>query len=364
GRVDDALAHQVAVLAGLRVVTEVVLIFLKDLANYDRTIIAGVDHDLAGRGLQRLADDLDPVLLVLVLGSETLERINRTEQWDAAARQDAFLDRRAGCVHRVIDAILSLLHLGLGRAADADYSNAARELGQPLLQLFAVVVGGGLLDLRLDLGNACLNVGLLACTVDDRRVLLIDHDFLGAAKHVDGDVLELDAEVFTDRLPTGQDGDVLQHGLAAIAEPGRLHRRDLQAAAQLVDDERGKRLAFDVLGHDEQRLAGLYDRFKQRQQLLQGRQFLLVDEDVGVFHLRPHLVGIGDEVGGDIAAVELHALNHVELGLQRLRLFNRDHAFVANLLHGLGEEVTDLAIAVGRDRADLRDLFVRGDLLG
>jgi len=62
GRVDDALGHQVAVLAGLSVVTEVVLIFLKDLANHDRAIIAGVDRDLAGRCLQRLAHDFDAVV--------------------------------------------------------------------------------------------------------------------------------------------------------------------------------------------------------------------------------------------------------------------------------------------------------------
>jgi hypothetical protein len=40
--------------------------------------------------------------------------------------------------------------------ADADHRDAARELGQPLLQLLAVVVGGGFLDLRLDLADVRL----------------------------------------------------------------------------------------------------------------------------------------------------------------------------------------------------------------
>ena len=199
--------------------------------------------------------------------------------------------------------------------------------------------------------------------MDDRGVLLVDHHPLSAAEHIDGDFVELDAQVLADRLAAGQDGDVLQHRLAAIAEARRFHRRDLEATAQLVDDERGKRLALDVLGHDEQRLAGLHHRLEQRQQFLQARQLLFVDEDVGILHLRPHLVGIGDEVGGNVAAVELHAFDHVELGLERLCLFDRDHALVADLLHGLGEEVTDLAIAVGGNRADLGDFFVGGDLL-
>ena len=101
--------------------------------------------------------------------------------------------------------------------------------------------------------------------VDDRGVLLVDADPLGAAEHVERDVLELDAEVFGDHLAAGEDGDVFEHRLAAIAEARRLDGRDLEAAAQLVDDERGQRLAFDVLGDDEQRLAGLHDRFEHRQ---------------------------------------------------------------------------------------------------
>ncbi len=58
-------------------------------------------------------------------------------------------------------------HLDLGRAADADHRDAAGELGQALLQLLTVVVRGGFLDLRLDLRNAGLDVGLLAGAVDD-----------------------------------------------------------------------------------------------------------------------------------------------------------------------------------------------------
>jgi hypothetical protein len=96
---------------------------------------------------------------------------------------------------------------------------------------------------------------------------------LGAAEHVERDVLELDAEVLGDHLAAGQDRDVLEHGLAAIAEARRLDGRDLEAAAQLVDDERGQRLALDVLGDDQQRLARLHDRFEDRQHRLQVDSF-------------------------------------------------------------------------------------------
>src|SRR5215203_3387387 len=86
-------------------------------------------------------------------------------------------------------------------------------------------------------------------------------------------------------------------------------------AAELVDHERGKRLAFHVLGDDEQRLAGLHHGLEQREQLLETRELLLVDQDVGVFELDPHLVGVGDEVRRDVAAVELHALDDLEPSL-------------------------------------------------
>ena len=59
---------------------------------------------------------------------------------DAAAGDDALFDRRAGGRERVLDAVLLLLQLDLGRRADLDDRHAAGQLGQPLLQLLAVVV--------------------------------------------------------------------------------------------------------------------------------------------------------------------------------------------------------------------------------
>ena len=44
--------------------------------------------------------------------------------------------------------------------------------------------------------------------------------------------------------------------------------------------------------------------------------------------------------------------------------FDRDHAFVADLRHRFGDHLADFGVAVGRDRADLGDFFVRLHLLG
>src|SRR6185437_12863257 len=308
--------------------------------------------------------DVDPMALVVVVGLQLGQDQRRTRQGDAAARNDAFLNRRAGRVQRVVDAVLALLHFHFGAATDADDGHAAGQLRQTLLQLLAVVARGGLLDLRADLRATALDVGLLARTLDDRGVFLLDQDLLGLAEIVQLHVLQLDAQVFADHRAAGQDRDVFQHRLPAIAEARRLHRRDLQAAAQLVHHQRGQSLALDVLGDDHQRTAGLHDALQQRQHRLQAGQLLLVDQDVGLIHVGDHLLRIRDEVRGDIAAVELHALDDVELGLDALGFLDRDDALVADLLHGFGDHLADLGFAVGGDRAGLGGFARGGDLLG
>ena len=89
------------------------------------------------------------------------------------------------------------------------------------------------------------------------RVVLVDRDLLGAAEVRQLDAFELDAEVFADERAAGEDGDVAEHRLAAIAEARGLHGTDVQHAAELVDDQGRQRFAFDVFGDDQQRLARL-----------------------------------------------------------------------------------------------------------
>ena len=186
---------------------------------------------------------------------ELLDGLHGAQQRDAAARHDAVLDGRLRGVHGVLDAGLLFLHLGLGGRADLDDGDAADELGEPLLELFAVVVGGGLVDLSPDLLHAARDgfLALLVARVDhDGRVVLVDRDLLGVAEVFQLDVLELDAEVLGDHLAAREDGDVLEHGLAAVAEAGRLDGGDVQRAAELVHDEGREGLALDLFGDDEE----------------------------------------------------------------------------------------------------------------
>src|SRR3546814_9808689 len=93
-----------------------------DVCSSDLARIVG---DLPRWRAQSPPDDVDAGLLVVVGRLETVECLQRAEQSDAAARQDAFLDRGASGVERVIDTILLFLDLDFGRTADANDRDAA-----------------------------------------------------------------------------------------------------------------------------------------------------------------------------------------------------------------------------------------------
>src|SRR5690606_5983223 len=232
------------------------------------------------------------------------------------------------------------------------------------LQLFTVVVGRGFLDLRANLLDAGFDGLAVAGAVDDRGVFLAHFDALGLAQFSQGSLLERHAGLFRDDGTTGEDGDVFQHGLAAVAEARILDGGGLQDATDVVHDQSRQGFAFDVFGNDQQRTAGLGNLFQDRQQVTDVADLLVVDEDEGVFQHRHLLVGVVDEVGRQIAAVELHAFDDVQLVVQRLAVFNGDDAFLANLVHGVGNDLADGEVAVGRDRTDLGDFLAGRARLG
>ena len=95
-------------------------------------------------------------------------------------------------------------------------------------------------------------------------------DAAGAAEVGDLRVLELAAHVLGDEGAAGEDGDVLEDRLAAVAEARGLDGERVDRAAQLVDDERGERLAVDVVGDDDDVLRHLEDALEDGQEVLHG----------------------------------------------------------------------------------------------
>src|SRR5690606_28511310 len=130
---------------------------LEHTVHDDAAVRGRVLRDLPRRRLERAAQALHAGPLVAGAGSLDLGHgIHAAQQRESAARYDAFGDRGLGGSDRVVQRVLLRLHLRLRRRTDADHRDAARELGEPLLELLLVVVAGGFLDLAADLRHAPL----------------------------------------------------------------------------------------------------------------------------------------------------------------------------------------------------------------
>ena len=182
----------------------------------------------------------------------------------------------------------------------------------------------------------------------------------------EGDLVQIDAEVLEDGLGAGQHGDILEHGLAAVAVTGGLHGRDLQYAFELVDHQRREHLALDILGDDQQLPLRLGHLLQQRNQLGDGADFLLVHQDQRLLELADHLVRVGHEMRRKVPAVELHALDELDVRLEALALLDRNHAILADPDEGVGHDLADLAVVVGGNGCDVDDVggFVDAHRLG
>ena len=178
-------------------------------------------------------------------------------------------------------------------------------------------------------------------------VLLVERHLLGRTQHREVGVLDLHALVGRDHRRAGQYGDVFEHLLATVAEARSLAGGDLQRAAQLIDHECRQRLAVDILGDDQQRTAALGYRFQDAHELLHRRDLLVGNQDIGLVQLGLHLFGVGDEIGRNIAAVELHTLDHVHMGVGAFGLLDCDDALLVDLRHRFGDQFADVGVIVG-----------------
>jgi hypothetical protein len=177
-------------------------------------------------------------------------------------------------------------------------------------------------------------------------------------------LLQGEADFLGDDGAAGEDGHVFQHGLAAVAEAGGLDGAGLEDAADVVHHQGGQGLALHVLGDDQQGLAGLGHLFQHGQQVTDVGDLLVEQQDEGILQHRHLLLGVVDEVGGQVAPVELHAFHHVQLVLQAGTVFHGDDAFLAHLVHGAGDDVADGSVGVGGDGTHLGDFLAGGAGLG
>src|SRR5690606_38663015 len=139
--------------------------------------------------------------------------------------------------------------------------------------------------------------------------------------------LQIQTHFFGDHSSTCQNSDVLQHGLAAVTETGRLTGRHFHDTANVVYYQSGQSFAFNIFSDNHQRLARFGHTFEHWQQFADVGDFLVNQQDVGVVLLDTHAVLVIDEVGRQVATVKLHAFHYVQLVLQAGAFLNGDHTF-------------------------------------
>src|SRR5690606_23410535 len=98
---------------------------------------------------------------------------------------------------------------GFGGSTHADDGDTAAQLGETFLQLLAVIVAGGLVDLDADFLDAAFDVRLLALAADDGGVFLVGNNLLSAAEVLNGDGFELASHFFGHNLTTSEDSNIL-----------------------------------------------------------------------------------------------------------------------------------------------------------
>ncbi len=218
------------------------------------------------------------------------------------------------------------------------------------MKLFPVKVGGGSLDLSLDLTDPVLDSLFLACAVNYNGVFLCYLDLLCATQLRNLCVLEFKTQLLGDHLTACEDSDVLKHFLAPVAEAGSLYRNAGKCAAELIYDKCGQSLALDVLSNDNQLLAALNDLLEQGEYLLNGGYLLVCDKKISVVNNSFHFIRIGNHIGSDVAAVKLHTLNNFRICLRSLGFLDSDNAVSCNLFHSLGNELSYVLVGSGDSR--------------
>ena len=231
-------------------------------------------------------------------------------------------------MHRVLDARLLFLHLGLGCRADLDDGDAADELGEPLLQLLAVVVGGRVLDLRCGAASRGPSMAVgRAGALDDGRVVLVDRDLLRLAEILQLDRLELDPEVLGDGPAVRSESATSSSiALRRSPKPGALTAATLIVPRSLLTTSVARASPSMSSAMMSSGRPGWPTSSSTGSRSFIELIFFSWIRMTGILEHDFHALRVGHEIGREVAAVELHALDDLERRVERLRLFDGDDA--------------------------------------
>ena len=95
--------------------------------------------------------------------------------------------------------------------------------------------------------------------------------------------------------------------------------------------------SVDVLCNDEQWTSALRSLLQAWEQILHGRNLLVINQDVRTLQFCFHLFAIGNEVWREVTAIELHSFHGFYIRFRSFCFFHGNHTFVAYDLHRLGD---------------------------
>ena len=174
------------------------------------------------------------------------------DERDATTGDDALFDGGLRVANGVLDAVLALLELDLGRRARLDDGDAAGELGEALLELLAVVVAVGVLDLATDLRRRdprSASASPAPSMIVVSSLVMMTLRARPSRSRVAFSSLRPTSSVMT--WPPVRIAMSCSCALRRSPKPGALTATDLKMPRILLTHESRKRLAVDVLGDDE-----------------------------------------------------------------------------------------------------------------
>src|SRR5579883_2823307 len=305
---------------------------------------ARVLGEQTSRFLERFSQDRHAD--ALITGQDQLRQGSRgVEDSNAPAREYSLLDRRARRRERILDPKLLLLQLDLRAGADLNHADTVAQPRQSFLEPFAIIVGERLGEQAPQITDARLNRSFSRGITEDRGPILVAHDPSGPSQVLHGDILKLDPRLLTDDRRAGHRRDVLELHLPAIPVPWRLRRQDVQATAQLGQNERGEGISFDIIGNDKEVLLVSRDHPLQDWDDLPDSLDNPSDDQNPCILNDSLLAGlVSDEEGGHPAMVNLEAFLELGRDAGSGRLLDRHHAVAPDFIENISQHLPDLGV--------------------
>mmetsp|Transcript_5791 Transcript_5791/g.9138 ORF Transcript_5791/g.9138 Transcript_5791/m.9138 type:complete len:201 (-) Transcript_5791:562-1164(-) len=191
-----------------------------------------------------------------------------------------------------------------------------------------------------------LNCRRFTSTAQDDSVVFVNFGLLASSQMLWRHVFQLHSSVFRNDRSSSQERQILHSRLTVVAKSRSLDSTNLDACTKFVNNQGCQGFAFYVFRDDQQRCLALDDGLQNWKQLLHAAHLLLDQQDVRVIQDALLGLGIGDKVRTNVPTFKLHTFDNFQFVLQGLAVLNGDDTLLADPLHGIRDEVTNLDFRV------------------